>query len=101
MSNQSEYKIVYRKWALGIPVIIIALGIILLLIDGDSYTSIGLIGSLMVIIGLLTLGVLLVSIFAITFSARTIIKPKESHTSFREKLQKAESPIQEKPEAER
>lgn len=58
----------------------------------------GLIGSLLTIIGILTLGVLLVSIFAISLSARALTKTNGEHISFRERLEAAERASKEKDE---
>jgi hypothetical protein len=79
-----------------IPVLIIIFGIILLILDESSYTGLGLIGSLMTIIGILTLGVLLGIIFAISFSTRALSRTTNSQPSFREKLEEAEHSIQTK-----
>ncbi|MHA1944614.1 MAG: hypothetical protein ACXAC6_11000 [Candidatus Hodarchaeales archaeon] len=96
ISDKQDYKIVYRRWVLFVPILIIVFGIILVVLDGTSYTSIGLIGSLSIIIGILTLGVLLVGIFTVWFSARTLTKTARSQTSFREKIEAVENSIQEK-----
>ena len=96
ISGKQDYEIAYRRWVLFVPVLIIVFGIILVLLDGTSYTSIGLIGSLAIIIGILTLGVLLVGIFTVWFSARTLTKTTRSQTSFREKVESVENTIKEK-----
>ena len=59
-------------------------------IDGNAYTSLSLIGSLLVLIGLLTLGALLASILAIYLSAKAIENKIQTKTSFRERIENEE-----------
>jgi hypothetical protein len=69
----------------------ILIGSILLYYDGPSSTSISLVASLIILIGLLTLGALLASILAISLSARTLARRTHTQASFREKIE-AEEP---------
>ena len=94
ISDIQEYKIVYRRWVLLIPALIIVFGIILLLFDGTFSTAVSIIGYLLILIGILTLGVLLAIIFAITLSAKTIANTDSSRASFREKLETEEVALQ-------
>jgi hypothetical protein len=69
----------------------IVAGLLLLYYDGTSYTTISLVGSLIILIGLLTLGALLVSILAISLSARTIAKSHQKQITLREKIEAEEN----------
>jgi hypothetical protein len=92
ISDTQEFKIVYQRWVLVIPVLVIFIGFILLYYDGGASTSISLIGSLLILIGLLTLGALLASILAISLSTKTLLARRaQEHESFREKIEREEA----------
>ncbi|MHA2095640.1 MAG: hypothetical protein ACW98F_13550 [Candidatus Hodarchaeales archaeon] len=86
ITDSQNYKIVYRRWVLLVPVFVILVGVILLVYDGSAYSSLSMVGYLIILIGILTLGALLVGILAISLSARTLAKSHPIQESFREKI---------------
>ncbi|MFX0205091.1 MAG: hypothetical protein ACFFDT_03830 [Candidatus Hodarchaeota archaeon] len=90
ISDTQKIQVVYRRWTLLIPVIMIIIGIILFLIAGLSNPVISVLGSGLVLIGVLTFGALLASIVGLEFAARTLAKKEHSARSFREKIEENE-----------
>ena len=66
---------------------VILLGFLLIIYDGSAYSALSLIGYLLILIGILTLGALLVGILAISLSARTLAKSRPTQDSFRERIE--------------
>ena len=85
--NTQEYELVYRRWVLWIPLMIIFVGVLILIFQNDSPGNLILIAYIMILIGILTFGALLVGILAISLSSKTLEKKSESHISFRERIE--------------
>ena len=89
--NEPEITITYRGWTLLVPILMIAIGGILLVGVGPENASLALLGGIIAFIGILTLGVLLVMVLGLNVSAR-MLKEKSQRTppSFREKIESNE-----------
>ena len=71
----------------------IVIGIIFMFVAGLSNPSIGLLGSGLVLVGLLTFGALLSSILGMEFATRMLAKKEYPETSFREKIESNEQKL--------
>ena len=89
--DEPEITITYRGWTLLVPILMIAIGGILLVGVGPENASLALMGGIIAFIGILTLGVLLVMVLGLNVSAR-MLKEKSQQTppSFREKIESNE-----------
>ncbi len=98
--NKPEIEITYRSWILIVPILMIVIGGVILVGlggMGDEYASLALIGGIIAFIGVLTLGVLLVMVLGLNYSARMLSEKKQQiPPTFREKIENNEQKTEEK-----
>ncbi|MFX0049914.1 MAG: hypothetical protein ACFE8U_01350 [Candidatus Hermodarchaeota archaeon] len=87
ISDTQNVKVIYRRWTLLIPVLIVIIGGFLLIIVGPYNSAIGMIGGLIVLIGVFTLAALFSVVLGLEFASRTLAKNTRSQSSFREKIE--------------
>ncbi|MFX0170539.1 MAG: hypothetical protein ACFE9L_01335 [Candidatus Hodarchaeota archaeon] len=91
-SDTQNVRVIYRRWTLLIPVLIIILGGFLLLIVGPSNPTIGMIGGLIILVGVFALAALFSVILGLEFASRTLAKKTYPQSSFREKIEANKQP---------
>ncbi|MFX1506949.1 MAG: hypothetical protein ACFFDC_12670 [Promethearchaeota archaeon] len=87
IQDSQEVKVIYRRWIIFIPILMIIIGSALMAVIGPYNSSIGLIGGMIVFIGILILGTLLAVIVGIEMGARTLAKKTETRSTFREQVE--------------
>ncbi|MFX1564417.1 MAG: hypothetical protein ACFFCH_00335 [Promethearchaeota archaeon] len=90
MSKKREVKVVYRRWTLIIPVLLLILGSILMFVFWSINTIISLFGGMLILIGLLSFGLLLVMVISLELSTRSLQHKRPIPPPLSEDFKKAE-----------
>ncbi len=90
ISNTKKVTVEYRVWILLIPIIMIIIGTIIFNVMGSQNSAIALLGGILILIGVLTFGILLITVIGLKFAARSLSVKSESSISFREKMKSEE-----------
>ncbi len=90
ISNTKKVTVEYRVWILLIPIIMIIIGTIIFNVMGSQNSSIALLGGIIILIGVFTFGILLITVIGLKFAARSLSVKSESSISFREKMKSEE-----------
>ncbi|UCG03882.1 MAG: hypothetical protein JSW11_07830 [Candidatus Heimdallarchaeota archaeon] len=80
-------EVIYRRWVIIIPILMIIIGIILFHYVGSVNKAIGLVGGLITLIGVLTLGALFSMMLGIELGSRALEKQVQDNPSFRERIE--------------
>ncbi|MHA2427884.1 MAG: hypothetical protein ACXADB_07670 [Candidatus Hermodarchaeia archaeon] len=100
MTEKREVKIVYRRWTILVPIIMLVSGILLMYGFWVINPLLALFGGMLILMGVLSLGVLLTMILSLELSTRSMkrqrpIPPALSEDLDREDREKEEPPIAE------
>ncbi|MFW9780403.1 MAG: hypothetical protein ACFFE8_16290 [Candidatus Heimdallarchaeota archaeon] len=88
-------KIEYQRRILAFPVLIVILGVILLFYGGPANPVLGILGSLIVLIGIIVFGAVFSYVVGIEFAAWTLNKRMQPEESFRDRLTDYEQRVKE------
>ncbi len=90
MTKKREVKVVYRRWTILIPIVLIITGSIIMFGFWTTNAIIGLFGGMVVLAGLLSLGILLVMIISLELSTRSLQRQRPIPPPLSEDLDEAE-----------
>jgi hypothetical protein len=90
MAKKREVKVVYRRWTILIPIILITIGSIIMFGFWSVNAILGLFGGMIVLSGLLALGILLVMIISLELSSRSLQRQRPIPPPLSEDLEQAE-----------
>ena len=94
--QNQNVKIEFNRWIVIVPLLIIAIGAILLVFVGNLNPTIGLIGMMIISIGIITFGALSSYIVGIELAARVLVKQSRPQKPFREQYDDYERTVEEK-----
>ena len=72
MTEKREIKIVYRRWTVLVPIILLVSGVIIMYGFWAINSLLALFGGMLILMGVLSLGVLLTMIISLELSTRTM-----------------------------
>lgn len=90
MTEERKIEIVYRRWVLLIPFIMIISGILLVYFFWILNPFLGLLGGALILVGVMVLGVLLVLVISFYVSVRSLKKSRPIPPPLSEELDKSE-----------
>lgn len=96
MPEERDVKIVYRRWTILIPIIMIVIGALLLYGFGPILPTVSIFGGLIIFIGILSFGFLFVMIATIELGSRSLKRRRPTPPPLSEELE--EEPDQLSPE---
>ncbi|MFX1509137.1 MAG: hypothetical protein ACFFBR_02420 [Promethearchaeota archaeon] len=100
MAKKREVKVVYRRWTLIIPVFLMMLGSILMFAFWSINAVVSLFGGMLILIGVLSLGLLLVMVISLELSTRSLQRKRPIPPPLSEDFEKAEREKETQKEAE-
>ena len=97
MTEKREVKIVYRRWTILVPILLMVSGIVLMYGFWAINSLLALFGGMLILMGVLSLGVLLIMIISLELSTRSMkrqrpIPPALSEDFDREDREKEDPP---------
>ncbi len=72
MTEKRKVKVVYRRWTILVPILLLAIGSVLLFVFWTTNGLVALFGGMLLLIGVLTLGILLAIILSLEISTRAL-----------------------------
>jgi hypothetical protein len=72
MTEKRKVKVVYRRWTILVPVLLMIIGSVLLFIFWTTNAVIALFGGMLILIGVLALGILLAMILSLELGTRAL-----------------------------
>jgi len=72
MTEKRKVKVVYRRWTILVPILLMAIGAVLLFVFWTTNGLVALFGGMLLLIGVLTLGILLAMILSLELSTRAL-----------------------------
>jgi len=84
--DSQQPRLIYRRWILLIPVLMIIVGFLLFIYIGPSNSAGGLFGGFIAFTGVLAFGILFSAVIGMEAAVRMLKKPDSTRPSFREKL---------------
>jgi amino acid transporter len=90
MSEERKMEIVYNRWVLLIPIIMIIIGSILVYLFWYFIPILGLLGGALILVGVMVLGILLVLVIAFYLSVRSLKRQRPIPPPLSEELEKDE-----------
>ncbi len=72
MTEKRKVKVVYRRWTILVPILLMAIGSVLLFVFWTTNGLVALFGGMLLLIGVLTLGILLAMILSLEISTRAL-----------------------------
>lgn len=72
MTEKRKVKVVYRRWTILVPILLLAIGSVLLFVFWTTNGLVALFGGMLLLIGVLTLGILLAMILSLEISTRAL-----------------------------
>jgi O-antigen/teichoic acid export membrane protein len=90
MTEERKIEIVYRRWVLLIPFIMIISGMLLVYFFWILNPFIGLLGGALILVGVMVLGILLVLVISFYVSVRSLKRSRPTPPPLSEELEKAE-----------
>ena len=72
MTEKRKVKVVYRRWTILVPILLMAIGAVLLFVFWATNGLVALFGGMLLLIGVLTLGILLAMILSLELSTRAL-----------------------------
>jgi len=90
MTKKREVKVVYRRWTVFIPFILIVVGSILMFGFWSINAILALAGGMVIFVGLLSLGILLVMVISLELSTRSLQHQRPIPPPLSEELDQAD-----------
>ena len=90
MSEERKMEVVYNRWVLLIPIIMIVLGGMLVFFFWFLNPILGLLGGALILVGVMVLGVLLVIVIGFHFSIRSLKRQRPIPPPLSEELEEAD-----------
>jgi flagellar basal body-associated protein FliL len=90
MSEERKMEVVYNRWVLLIPIIMIAIGGMFIFFFWFLNPFLGLFGGALILVGIMVLGVLLTLIIALHFSVRSLKRQRPTPPPLSEELEEAD-----------
>ncbi|MFX1319247.1 MAG: hypothetical protein ACFE9D_06845 [Promethearchaeota archaeon] len=72
MTEKRKVKVVYRRWTILVPILLMVIGSILLFVFWMSNAVVALLGGMLMLIGVLALGILLAMIISLELGTRAL-----------------------------
>ncbi len=91
MTEKRKVKVVYRRWTILVPIILLISGTILMFSFWSINTIIALFGGMLIFIGVLSLGLLLVMMISLEVSSRSLQRQRPVPPPLSEDLKHAEN----------
>lgn len=81
---------VYRRWTLLIPLIMILVGLLVMFYAGPIIPALGLLGGGLALVGILTLGALLAGVLGLEFASRRLSEEVRTRPLLSEEVKREE-----------
>jgi O-antigen/teichoic acid export membrane protein len=90
MTEERKIEIVYRRWVLIIPFIMIISGMLLIYVFWILNPFLGILGGALILVGVMVLGILFVLVISFYVSVRSLKKSRPIPPPLSEELEKTE-----------
>jgi uncharacterized membrane protein len=90
MTEKRDVKVVYRRWTILIPILLMVIGGILMFGFWAINTLIALFGGMLLLMGLLAFGILLIMIISLEVSTRSLKHQRPIPPALSEDLERAD-----------
>ncbi|MHA2427227.1 MAG: hypothetical protein ACXADB_04280 [Candidatus Hermodarchaeia archaeon] len=90
MPEERKVEIVYNRWVLIIPIIMIVIGGVLIFFFWSLNPFLGLLGGALILVGIMVFGILLVLVIALHLSARSLKRERPTPPPLSEEFEKTE-----------
>lgn len=96
MTEKRRVKVVYRRWTILVPILLMTIGSVLLFIFWTSNAVVALFGGMLMLIGVLALGILLAMIISLELSTRALRAQRPVPPPLSEDLEQEDQEIKKK-----